>query len=144
MTLSDNQTTTSAAVSTSAKAASPDTSITSSSSGSSAALAFVTPLQEDLRTRLAAKVGEKGFFKTIQNTLAGGLGSLASDFNAAIPTVPSVSSSDTTVKASSDPNQPIDTAAELLSLAAHQSTSSVVQITDPSIISPCSLCARTQ
>ena len=69
----------------SSKAGSPNTSVTSSSSASSEASAFLTPQQDAPCKRLPPKTADRGFFKSIQNTLAAGLGSLASDFNAAGP-----------------------------------------------------------
>ena len=72
-------------VSSPAKAGSPNTSVTSSSSASSEASAFLTPQQDASCKLLPPKTADRGFFKSIQNTLAAGLGSLASDFNAAGP-----------------------------------------------------------
>lgn len=129
-------------VTTLAKAASRGTSVTSSSSGSSAALAFVKPQQDKLRMRLPTKATEKGFFKSIQTTLAAGLGSLASDFDAATTVQPenqSVNqntSSEIRVNSLSVSDQTIDTAVALLNIGAQHSTSSEVQVTDPTINSP--------
>ena len=150
MMLTDSQPTTSAVVCTLAYTAFPNTSVTSSNRGDSEASAFISPQQDEPRMHLSAKTSEKGFFKSLQTTLVAGLGSIAGDFDTAITVQPEKQSvsqnqpSQAKVDSSSVPEHSIDTAVAMLNIGAHHSTSSQVQVTAPTISSPCPLCESSR
>ena len=129
VTLAESQPTAQPVVTTPARTSSPGTSVTSSSSASSETSAFLTPQQEAPSKRLPAQSTDTGFFKSIQNTLVAGLGSIASDFNAtSVPRQENQSisqPSSSTLTSGQVDDKLSSTAEKLLSLGAHPSVSSV-------------------
>ena len=145
VTLAESQPTAQPVVTTPARTSSPSTSVTSSSSASSETSAFLTPQQEAPSKRLPAQSTDTGFFKSIQNTLVAGLGSIASDFNAtSVPRQENQSisqpSSSTLTSVQVD-NELSSTADKLLSLGAHPSVSSA---SEPAESALCPVCESSR
>ena len=145
VTLAESQPTAQPVVTTPARTSSPGTSVTSSSSASSETSAFLTPQQEAPSKRLPAQSTDTGFFKSIQNTLVAGLGSIASDFNAtSVPKLESqsiIQPSSSTLTSVQVDNELSSTADKLLSLGAHPSVSSA---SEPAESALCPVCESSR
>ena len=145
VTLAESQPTAQPVVTTPARTSSPGTSVTSSSSASSETSAFLTPQQEAPSKRLPAQSTDTGFFKSIQNTLVAGLGSIASDFNAtSVPKLESqsiIQPSSSTLTSVQVDNKLSSTADKLLSLGAHPSVSSA---SEPAESALCPVCESSR
>ena len=141
VTLAESQPTAQPVVTTPARTSSPGTSVTSSSSASSETSAFLTPQQEAPSKRLPAQSTDTGFFKSIQNTLVAGLGSIASDFNAtSVPRqeLQSISQPSSSTLTSGQVDDKLSSTAEkLLSLGAHPSVSSVSEPAEKALCPVC-------
>ena len=148
VTLAESQPEAPSVVTTPAHTSSPGTSVTSSSSASSETSAFLTPQQEAPSKRLPAQATDTGFFKSIQNTLVAGLGSIASDFNATSgPKLESqsvIKTSSSTLKSVQVDNELSSTAAELLSLGAHPSVSSASEPAESTYDALCPVCESSR